>query len=470
MTTSRWRRGCLGRTTWSYEGSLDERPATAFRSNAAGQTNSGLSCTYQKTDINGPPDLETEGQYLRLDGTGLRLYQRYLGTNGFNLYEVAPGSGIRLLPATVEIGVRYTYAGTLNGSGASGQTFTDVFSGSFTIVGEETVGTRAGTFRAMRVDRTGSEVVTTGVGPGQMQITSQTSETQWLVLGFGLVRMQRHESGTSLSTGPFEETVEFGLVSSPQLDAKRGFWLEGRGLAIGQGDDSQTVADGTNYGGIDLAGVTKTRVFVVGNSGTGTLSISSIEIDGANAGEFTLVRVPATTLAPGRSTPFSVRFDPSGTGFRYATVSVYSSDPLASPFVFTIRGNGLAFGVIHVQRADKLVPVANGAATGTLATGTSIGRTTAAGATFIERTFVITNMGLGTLNLTGTPRVRIEGSGSAGFTIVGPGVSTLAPGASKTFVVHFDPLAVGGYFASVFIPNSDHWAPEFSFAIVGTGK
>ena len=452
--------------SWSYEGKYDGTAITVGRYNEARQTASGIDCTYQRTSHTLiSPTGSSEAQYLRLDNTGLRLYGRDLGENGLNAYEVAPASGIRLLPATVELGQSYAYGGVMNGRLSTGHTFTDDFTGTITIVGEETITTSAGTFRALRVDRVGTENATILTGSGVEKITSHTTESQWLVLGFGLVRLERREFGDG-----FDDTTAFALVLSPQQTARKKFGMTGKQTVVVQGDSTPTIVDGTNYGGIDVAGATKTRVFVVRNSGTGTLRINSIMIGGANAAEFTLVRVPATTLAPGESTPFSIRFDPTATGFRFATVSISTNDPLARPFAFTIRGTGMIFGVINVRRSDKSAPVISGSTTATLATGTALGRTAAAGSAFIERTFIITNTGLGTLTFTGTPRVRVEGPGAASFAIAGPSAPSLAPGAAATFVVHFDPIAAGGFSVVLYIPSSDRWTPEFSFLIVGTGR
>jgi hypothetical protein len=282
----------------------------------------------------------------------------------------------------------------------------------------------------------------------------------------------RYSSGESLTT-----TLQLGLTGATLLGHLVGMRVEGKGLWVQSGDTSVTTADGTNYGGIDVSGATKTRVFMIYNTSATALALGSVRIAGANASEFVLVRVPATMLQPGASTVLSVRFDPASSGFRYATISIPSSDPSANPYAFAIRGTGLYFPEIGVRRSDKATAIVAGSTTPTLAAGTSIGRTTAAGSAFIDRTFVITNTGLSTLVLAGTPRVSVvshstmrSASPAVGFTVVTQPAGTIAPGASSTFTIRFDPTHVGGFTGMVVIESNARTAPMFEFWIVGSGK
>ena len=85
----------------------------------------------------------------------------------------------------------------------------------------------------------------------------------------------------------------------------------------------------------------------------------------------------------------------------------------------------------------------------------------------VVRTFTITNAGLATLVLAGTP-VTVSG---AGFSLVAqPAVTSLAAGASVTFQVKFLPTAVGVDSGSVTISSNDPQTPSFSFSIQGTGS
>jgi hypothetical protein len=72
------------------------------------------------------------------------------------------------------------------------------------------------------------------------------------------------------------------------------------------------------------------------------------------------------------------------------------------------------------------------------------------------RTFTIRNPGGLDLNLTGSPLVTISGANAGDFTLTTvPSASTLAPGASVTFQITFDPSAIGLRTAMVSIANND---------------
>lgn len=87
------------------------------------------------------------------------------------------------------------------------------------------------------------------------------------------------------------------------------------------------------------------------------------------------------------------------------------------------------------------------------------------------RTFTITNAGsVGTINLTGTPRVAI--SGSSAFTVTTqPASSALNSGASTTFVVTFSPTNLITQTATISIDNDDPDVAEqiYTFNVSGTG-
>ena len=86
------------------------------------------------------------------------------------------------------------------------------------------------------------------------------------------------------------------------------------------------------------------------------------------------------------------------------------------------------------------------------------------------RTFTIRNPGGLALDLTGSPLVTISGANAGDFTLTTvPSVSTIAPGASATFEITFDPSAIGLRTAIVSIASNDENENPFEFAIQGRG-
>ncbi len=85
-------------------------------------------------------------------------------------------------------------------------------------------------------------------------------------------------------------------------------------------------------------------------------------------------------------------------------------------------------------------------------------------------TFTITNSGPGVLNLTDTPRVTIGGTHAADFTLTVDAAATVASGGgTTTFIITFDPSAVGLRTATVSIANNDADENPYNFSIQGTG-
>lgn len=117
-----------------------------------------------------------------------------------------------------------------------------------------------------------------------------------------------------------------------------------------------------------------------------------------------------------------------------------------------LTGNGLAIS------NNDLAP--------DLADGTDFGVSTP-GSGSVTRTFTIANLGNLVLNLTGTPRVRIEGDGAASFSVTAQPPATLAGPGSADIGIVFNPLAFGPQQATVVIESDDASEPVTTFAITG---
>lgn len=85
-------------------------------------------------------------------------------------------------------------------------------------------------------------------------------------------------------------------------------------------------------------------------------------------------------------------------------------------------------------------------------------------------TITIENSGETSLNLTGTPAVKLEGNTDI-FEIAGqPATTTLAKNEKTTFILRFKPVDTERVSAGVFIPNSGKNAPDFRFTVSGQGR
>ncbi len=137
--------------------------------------------------------------------------------------------------------------------------------------------------------------------------------------------------------------------------------LKGNAVAIGSGSISASTTNNTDFGSQAVASGNAEKTFTIQNTGTADLVISSIDVSGDNAGDFTVsATLPVTVPAAGSAT-FRVSFDPSAAGTRNATITVNNNDCDEAAYDFAIAGLGIspdANGVLYVN------PIATGDGSG----------------------------------------------------------------------------------------------------------
>ena len=113
--------------------------------------------------------------------------------------------------------------------------------------------------------------------------------------------------------------------------------VRGKNVNITDSDITPSIADSTHFG-ITTIGQPRTRSFLVKNIGTGSLIVSGINFSGTNASEFTLAGVVPVSIAVGDSARVYVKFNPTATGNRTATIKINNNDLDESVFDFSISG------------------------------------------------------------------------------------------------------------------------------------
>jgi hypothetical protein len=116
--------------------------------------------------------------------------------------------------------------------------------------------------------------------------------------------------------------------------------LRGSNILIQPGDATPRLSDHTDFRLANPAGGSVTREFTIQNSGEGTLSVGLPSISGPNSADFAIVTNPAPFVAPGASTTFRVKFDPSADGLRTATILFATNDPDIPVYAFAVQGTG----------------------------------------------------------------------------------------------------------------------------------
>jgi hypothetical protein len=105
--------------------------------------------------------------------------------------------------------------------------------------------------------------------------------------------------------------------------------------------------------GSALVGDAKPKTFIIRNTGDADLLIGAVTFSGADATQFALAAAPKTTVPPGGTTFFRVKFSPADTGGKTAALSVASNQTGAESFDIGLGGSGatLSGKRIHVSVA-----------------------------------------------------------------------------------------------------------------------
>jgi hypothetical protein len=244
------------------------------------------------------------------------------------------------------------------------------------------------------------------------------------------------------ATGPLNGsiTVSDALPGSPQIVA-----LSGTGVT------PIVTLGGSSIGfGNQIVGTTSAVQMVsLTNTGTATLNISSIAITGANSGDFSQTNTCGASVNAGANCSISVKFTPTATGNRAASVTI-TDNAAGSPQNVPLTGIGIA-------------PVVSFGGTTTLTySAQPVGTTSAA------QSVTLTNTGNAALMITS---IAITGANSGDFAQtntcpVSP--ATLAAGANCKINVTFDPTATGARNASLGVTDDASGSPQ-NISLTGTG-
>ncbi|HMO03676.1 MAG TPA: choice-of-anchor D domain-containing protein [Kiritimatiellia bacterium] len=239
------------------------------------------------------------------------------------------------------------------------------------------------------VDDFGSDIAewrNTGTTSNFVTTVSITSSTgvEFRVYGFKTANnagTARIADGASFGSSGIDLAI-FGTVaadSAPDVD------VFGNNTLIADGDTTPTVTDHTDFGAVGINQSNLVRTFTVTNSGSASLGLGTVTTSGTHAADFIVLTQPAASLAVGGSTTFQVRFDPSASGQRNATLQFTNNVTGKNPYDFAVRGTGMFASILRS-------PV-------------SITVTSMVGSAPANATFGVTNVGRGRLDYTITTNV-----------------------------------------------------------------
>lgn len=116
--------------------------------------------------------------------------------------------------------------------------------------------------------------------------------------------------------------------------------ITGNGITIVHRDVIASLTDYTSFGQV-FQGSVLSRTFVIQNTGTDLLNITSYNISGADAGSFTITSNPAPSVVSGGSTNIVVSFLAAIPGTRSATLTVNNNDCDEAGYFFAINAVGV---------------------------------------------------------------------------------------------------------------------------------
>jgi uncharacterized repeat protein (TIGR01451 family)/CSLREA domain-containing protein len=137
---------------------------------------------------------------------------------------------------------------------------------------------------------------------------------------------------------------------APEIDVKGGTPL----VSIPDGDTSPGTSDDTEYGNVNV-GASLSRTFTIENTGAATLTLGSNAVTTSVPSEYSVTAQPATSVAPGNSTTFTVQFLPSAIGYIQATVNIANDDGDEAPYNFVIQGTGVTADYTVTTTGNQIV-------------------------------------------------------------------------------------------------------------------
>lgn len=175
------------------------------------------------------------------------------------------------------------------------------------------------------------------------------------------------------------------------------------------------------------------------NTGTASLTVSSVTLAGTNASAFSISQNTCTTVTPNGTCTFQVVFTPPSIGSYVASVSIADNAP-GSPQTVALSGAGVASGAgISFSPASL--------AAGQILSGS-----------IAPMTLTVTNSGTAALNISGT---TIAGTNASSFTLTSNNCTTaVTVGNSCQMVVTFKPSATGSDTATLNVTDNAPGSPQ----------
>gem|GEM_PF-4930801 len=212
----------------------------------------------------------------------------------------------------------------------------------------------------------------------------------------------------------------FTVATGPEAN------VQGNSVDIASGDTTPGTGDHTDFGSALVGSAAVDRTFTLQNNGTTDITLSgtpdAVAISGGS--NFSILAQPAsTTIAPGTSVTFVVRFNPATVGTQTATITIANNDANEGTYTFDVAGNVTSSVASTTTTLGSITPA-------TLTVGSSVN---------FSGTIVA---GSGSALPTGTIEIR---DGGAGGTLLASTMIIGGSGVNGTFSIDTTSVPVGTY-------------------------
>lgn len=259
-----------------------------------------------------------------------------------------------------------------------------------------------------------------------------------------------------------EGTYTFDLVGNALTPQEIN--IQGNGEDIASGDITPTETDGTDFSTVTI-GSPVTNSFTIQNIGEADLNISSIDVIGADATDFTVTNIVTPSIISGLTdVSFDVTYSPSSSGVGVATIQVNNDDDDEGIYAFDVTGLGQTPQEINVQGNGE--DIVSGDDTPSETDGTDFG--TVIVGTTATSTFTIQNTGEASLNIS---LIGTFGGDTDQFNITN--ITTplaIEGGNSTTFDVEYSPTEEATHVFFLGISSDDADEALYAFDLTGVGQ
>jgi hypothetical protein len=254
----------------------------------------------------------------------------------------------------------------------------------------------------------------------------------------------------ALGAGTSYSGMLYDLAGNPRPQS--GSQNAGAYVAAGAGTSSNPTATLStttiSFGSQTMDTTSSMQNVTLSNSGSASLSISSIALGGTNANQFNTSNNCGSSLSAGQSCNIQAQFAPTSAGSMAASIALTTnaSNPTQS---ISLTGTGAAAATPAVTLAPASIAFGN----------------QTVGSTSGSQVITVTNSGTAALTLTGA---TMSGANASAFNLTNGCGSTLAAGASCAISITFSPASASAM--SAVLTLSDNASPSTQTAsISGTG-